>query len=88
MPLLGTAFKIFPYKVSKMYQFSFAYSSGSKLNPVFFFICRGLAISANRKNVDDHIVLLRWSLGDEKNDVAVVDINRDKWIPRIKLQGG
>lgn len=46
----------------------------------------GLAISANRKNIDDHIVLLRWSLGDEKNDVAVVDINRDKWIPRIKLQ--
>lgn len=46
----------------------------------------GLAISANRKNIDDHIVLLRWSLDDEKNDIAVVDINRDKWIPRIKLQ--
>ncbi|KDO54529.1 hypothetical protein CISIN_1g000229mg [Citrus sinensis] len=46
----------------------------------------GLAISANRKNIDDHVVLLRWSLDDEKNDIAVVDINRDKWIPRIKLQ--
>ncbi|KAJ4723997.1 nuclear pore complex protein [Melia azedarach] len=46
----------------------------------------GLAITGNRKNTDEHIVLLGWSLGDEKNDVAVVEINRDKWLPRIELQ--
>ncbi|KAJ0021493.1 hypothetical protein Pint_31483 [Pistacia integerrima] len=45
-----------------------------------------LAITANRKNTDQHIVLLGWSLGDEETDVAVVDINRDKWLPRIELQ--
>ncbi|KAK2641566.1 hypothetical protein Ddye_023329 [Dipteronia dyeriana] len=45
-----------------------------------------LAFAANRKNTDQHVVLLGWSLGDEKNDVAVVDIDRDKWLPRIELQ--
>lgn len=46
-----------------------------------------LAITANRKNTEKHIVLLGWSLGDELNEVAVVDIERDKWLPRIELQG-
>jgi nuclear pore complex protein Nup214 len=32
-------------------------------------------------------VLLGWSLGDELNEVAVVDIEGDKWLPRIELQG-
>ncbi|KAL5865936.1 hypothetical protein ACOSQ3_003450 [Xanthoceras sorbifolium] len=45
-----------------------------------------LAFTANRKNTDQHVVLLGWSLSDEKNDVAVVDIDRDKWLPRIELQ--
>ncbi|KAK3204827.1 hypothetical protein Dsin_018873 [Dipteronia sinensis] len=45
-----------------------------------------LAFAANRKNTDQHVVLLGLSLGDEKNDVAVVDIDRDKWLPRIELQ--
>jgi hypothetical protein len=32
-------------------------------------------------------VLLDLSPGDEINEVAVVDIERDKWLPRIELQG-
>jgi nuclear pore complex protein Nup214 len=46
-----------------------------------------LAITANRKNTNRHIVLLGWSLGDEINEVAVLDIEREKWLPRIELQG-
>ncbi|BBH04269.1 Nuclear pore complex protein [Prunus dulcis] len=45
-----------------------------------------LAITANRKNVDQHIVYLSWSLGNEKNEVVVVDIFRDSLLPRIELQ--
>ncbi|KAF5448069.1 hypothetical protein F2P56_033569 [Juglans regia] len=45
-----------------------------------------LAITANRNNTDRHIVLLGWSLADEINEVAVVDIEREKWLPRIELQ--
>ncbi|XP_039159792.1 nuclear pore complex protein NUP214 isoform X2 [Eucalyptus grandis] len=45
-----------------------------------------LAIAANRKNVDQHIVLFSWSLGEERNEAVLVDINRDNWLPRIELQ--
>ncbi|XVF78578.1 hypothetical protein PTKIN_Ptkin14bG0145700 [Pterospermum kingtungense] len=44
-----------------------------------------LAIAANRKNIDQHIVLLSWSLG-ENGEASVVDIERDNWLPRIELQ--
>ncbi|KAE8672042.1 Detected protein of unknown function [Hibiscus syriacus] len=44
-----------------------------------------LAIAANRKNTDQHIVLLGWSLG-EMSEASIVDIERDKWLPRIELQ--
>ncbi|XVF37288.1 hypothetical protein REPUB_Repub19eG0133100 [Reevesia pubescens] len=44
-----------------------------------------LAIAANRKNTDQHIVLLSWSLG-EMGEASVVDIERDNWLPRIELQ--
>ncbi|XP_056175988.1 nuclear pore complex protein NUP214 isoform X2 [Syzygium oleosum] len=45
-----------------------------------------LAIAANRKNVDQHINLFSWSLGEEMNEAVVVDIDRDNWLPRIELQ--
>ncbi|KAM2244184.1 hypothetical protein EV1_005544 [Malus domestica] len=45
-----------------------------------------LAIVANRKNADEHIVYLSWSLGEEKNEVVVVDIFQDSLLPRIELQ--
>lgn len=55
----------------------------------FLFQCdhSELAIAANKKNVDQHVVYLGWSLGEEKNEVASVDIQRDNWLPKIGLQG-
>ncbi|EOY32268.1 Nuclear pore complex protein, putative [Theobroma cacao] len=44
-----------------------------------------LAIAANIKNTDQHIVLLSWSLG-ETGEASVIDIERDNWLPRIELQ--
>ncbi|CAL1373154.1 unnamed protein product [Linum trigynum] len=45
-----------------------------------------VAIVANRKNTDQHIMLLGWSVGVGKNETAVLDIDRDTWLPRIQLQ--
>lgn len=45
-----------------------------------------LAITANRKSTDQHIVLFGWSL-DDKNEAAVIDILRDTLCPKIALQG-
>ncbi|KAF8082415.1 hypothetical protein N665_0827s0018 [Sinapis alba] len=45
-----------------------------------------LAITANRKSIDEHIVLLNWSPGDDKSAVSVVDIDRETFLPRIGLQ--
>ncbi|KAF8398618.1 hypothetical protein HHK36_017549 [Tetracentron sinense] len=45
-----------------------------------------LAIAANRKNTDQHIVLLGWSLDDEQKEAVVMDLDRDNWLPRIELQ--
>ncbi|CAJ1943670.1 unnamed protein product [Sphenostylis stenocarpa] len=47
-----------------------------------------LAINANMKNTDQHIMLLGWSADDDKSEAAVIDIERDKWVPRIELQVG
>uniref|UniRef100_A0A2P2KIN4 Uncharacterized protein MANES_15G110800 n=1 Tax=Rhizophora mucronata TaxID=61149 RepID=A0A2P2KIN4_RHIMU len=46
----------------------------------------GLAITANRKNTDQHIVLLGWSADGETSKIAAIDIERDTWLPRIELQ--
>lgn len=51
-----------------------------------WFGCSKLAIVANRNNTDQHIVLLGW-LQEVENEVAVIDIERDKSLPRIELQG-
>ncbi|KAL5563763.1 hypothetical protein UlMin_033510, partial [Ulmus minor] len=45
-----------------------------------------LAIIANKKNTDQHIVSLGWPVGEENDEVAVIDIERDTWLPRIELQ--
>ncbi|XP_060973660.1 nuclear pore complex protein NUP214 isoform X1 [Cannabis sativa] len=44
------------------------------------------ALVANKKNTDEHVVYIGWSLGEEKNEVASVDIQRDNLLPRIELQ--
>ncbi|KAI8008473.1 Nuclear pore complex protein NUP214 [Camellia lanceoleosa] len=46
----------------------------------------GLAIIANRKSTDQHIVLFGWSLDDDKKEAAVIDILRDTLCPKIALQ--
>ncbi|CAL5343793.1 unnamed protein product [Camellia sinensis] len=46
----------------------------------------GLAITANRKSTDQHIVLFGWSLDDDKKEAAVIDILRDTLCPKIALQ--
>ncbi|XP_010501170.1 PREDICTED: nuclear pore complex protein NUP214-like [Camelina sativa] len=45
-----------------------------------------LAITANRKSIDEHIAVLDWSPGDNKSAVSVVDIDRETFLPRIGLQ--
>ncbi|CAH2033456.1 unnamed protein product [Thlaspi arvense] len=45
-----------------------------------------LAITANRKSIDEHIVLLNWSPGEDTTAVSVVDIDRETFLPRIGLQ--
>ncbi|XP_027934105.1 nuclear pore complex protein NUP214 isoform X2 [Vigna unguiculata] len=59
--------------------------SGPYLSLVYINQCQ-LAINSNLKNTDQHIVLLGWSADDDKSEVAIVDIERDKWVPRIELQ--
>ncbi|XP_024935026.2 nuclear pore complex protein NUP214 isoform X2 [Ziziphus jujuba] len=60
------------------------FGSGPYLSLSYLEQCE-LAFTANKKNMDQHLVYLGWSLGEEK-EVAVVDIQRDKWLPRIELQ--
>ncbi|KAK7357242.1 hypothetical protein VNO80_16526 [Phaseolus coccineus] len=59
--------------------------SGPYLLSVYIKQCQ-LAINANMKNTDQHIILLGWSANDDKSEVAIIDIERDKWVPRIELQ--
>ncbi|XP_011025100.1 PREDICTED: nuclear pore complex protein NUP214 isoform X2 [Populus euphratica] len=61
------------------------YGSGPYLSLDYLEQCE-LAITANKKNTDQHIVLLGWSVEDEMSETAVIDIERDTWLPRIELQ--
>ncbi|WCJ28509.1 Nuclear pore complex protein [Euphorbia peplus] len=62
------------------------YGSGPYLFLSYLKQCR-IAITANRKNTDGHIKLLHWPLQDDTNEVGLIDIDRDMWIPRIEQQG-
>ncbi|EEF38969.1 nuclear pore complex protein nup153, putative [Ricinus communis] len=62
------------------------YGNGPYLLLSYLHEC-GLAITANRKNTDQHVLLLCWSVEDGMSETAIVDIDRDTWIPRIELQG-
>ncbi|XP_078437688.1 nuclear pore complex protein [Wolffia australiana] len=44
-----------------------------------------LAFIANRKNTDDHVVLMAWS-GDDVKMPICLEFEQDKFIPRIELQ--
>ncbi|XP_049369631.1 nuclear pore complex protein NUP214 isoform X1 [Solanum verrucosum] len=43
-----------------------------------------LAFVANRKNLDQHILLFGWSIGDTKNEAAIIEILNDNWSPKIE----
>lgn len=45
-----------------------------------------LAVVANRRNIDDHIVLLGWVLENGRKQTLSLEIFSDKWLPRIELQ--
>ncbi|KAF6163882.1 hypothetical protein GIB67_024737 [Kingdonia uniflora] len=47
----------------------------------------GVAVATNRKNSDEHIVLLGWSVDAEKKVAAIIKSNQiDIWFPRVPLQ--
>ncbi|XP_047318048.1 nuclear pore complex protein NUP214 [Impatiens glandulifera] len=45
-----------------------------------------LALTANRKNTDHHVVLLGWSQDNETMEPAVIDIPRETMVPKIEYQ--
>ncbi|PHT54940.1 hypothetical protein CQW23_03426 [Capsicum baccatum] len=45
-----------------------------------------LAFVANRKNLDQHILLFGWSVGDTTNEAAIIEILNDSWSPKIEAQ--
>ncbi|MED6124123.1 hypothetical protein PIB30_056126 [Stylosanthes scabra] len=59
--------------------------SGPYLSLVYLEQCQ-LAIHGNKKNTDQHIMLVGWSVDDYKNEAVLVDIERDNCVPRIELQ--
>lgn len=48
--------------------------------------CWSVAFISNKKNIDQHISLLRWLEGDNKYEVVSLKLESDKYIPRIDLQ--
>ncbi|CAH9051123.1 unnamed protein product [Cuscuta europaea] len=56
------------------------------IGPHLFFsylVNHGIAFVANRKNLDQHILLLGWSIGDGTNETAMIEMLDDKWTPEI-----
>ncbi|KAK1316234.1 hypothetical protein QJS10_CPA05g00642 [Acorus calamus] len=43
-------------------------------------------VAANRKNIDQHIMLLGWSLDDDRKKAAILEITEDRALPRIELK--
>ncbi|XP_020698976.1 nuclear pore complex protein NUP214 isoform X3 [Dendrobium catenatum] len=48
--------------------------------------CWDVAITSNKKNIDQHISLLRWLVKDNGYEVVSFELGSDKYIPRIDLQ--
>ncbi|KAL4561022.1 hypothetical protein LXL04_033182 [Taraxacum kok-saghyz] len=45
-----------------------------------------VAFVANRKNIDQHIVLFAWSSDNNNNKAEMIEIMNDAWMPTINLQ--
>ncbi|KAL2955066.1 hypothetical protein AAZX31_18G007300 [Glycine max] len=61
------------------------FGSGPYLLLAYLKQCQ-LAINANMKNTDQHIMLLGWSADEDKSEAVVIDIERENCAPRIELQ--
>ncbi|KAK7405276.1 hypothetical protein VNO78_06480 [Psophocarpus tetragonolobus] len=61
------------------------FGSGPYLLLAYLKQCQ-VAINANMKNTDQHIMLLGWSADDDQNEASIIDIERDNLVPRIELQ--
>ncbi|KAK8918677.1 hypothetical protein KSP39_PZI021619 [Platanthera zijinensis] len=48
--------------------------------------CWSVAFTSNKKNIDQHISLLRWLVEDNRYEVVSLKLESDKYIPRIDLQ--
>jgi hypothetical protein len=48
---------------------------------------RKIAVAANRRSVDDHIVIIGWSSEGAQLEAYNIELSNDAWIPRIELQG-
>lgn len=48
---------------------------------------RDLVVAANRRSVDDHIVILGWFSDEDKAEALNIELSNDSWTPRIELQG-
>ncbi|KAF7836922.1 nuclear pore complex protein NUP214 isoform X2 [Senna tora] len=88
--LLSDCFSEFENTTSNSVEIALSGLSLKQIIPVnsiiFVHIIDQLAINANKKNTDQHIVLLGWSVDDDKSEAVIVDIERDNWVPRIELQ--
>lgn len=47
---------------------------------------RKIAVAANRRSVDDHIVIIGWSSEGAELEAYNIELSNDAWIPRIELQ--
>jgi nuclear pore complex protein Nup214 len=48
---------------------------------------RELLLSSNKKNIDQHVVLLKWCYNEDDRRVVSLEFQSDKYTPRIDLQG-
>ncbi|GMH12801.1 hypothetical protein Nepgr_014642 [Nepenthes gracilis] len=46
----------------------------------------GFAVFANRKNTDNHILLMEWPQEDDDGPALIDNVREDHWFPRIGLQ--
>ncbi|KAF3783082.1 hypothetical protein EJ110_NYTH33101 [Nymphaea thermarum] len=45
-----------------------------------------LAVAANKKSIDDHIVFLGWFEDQKLKEPKVIEFQQDKWMPRIQMR--
>ncbi|XP_072960427.1 nuclear pore complex protein NUP214 isoform X2 [Typha angustifolia] len=45
-----------------------------------------LVLASNKKTVDQHVLLLKWFLNDERREVLSLEFQNDKYTPRIDLR--